>query len=274
MLIKQLLSKRWIVASLLAIVAVGVMVRLGVWQLDRLEQRRTFNDQVLSVREKPPLELAALPEQIQLSETYRQGIAVGEFDYANEVILSNQSYRDQLGVHLLTPMKLAGSSVMVLVDRGWGPFEDYQNQDLAQYQAPGAVEVAGILADTTTSIGVRSCVNDEVPAEAQMVVWCVDLEAIQARLPYEITPLYLVRAPAGAQEAPPIGTTVQIEITEGPHLGYAMQWFGFAIVLAFGYPIYVYRSEKARTAQGSERTQQPSTPGQSDPGEQAALRDA
>lgn len=269
MLIKHLLSKRWIIVTIVAIISVGVMARLGIWQLDRLEQRRAFNDQVLSVREKPPLELATNPQEIQLSETYRQAVAVGEYDYANEVILSNQSYRDQLGVHLLTPMKLAGEAGYILVDRGWVPFEDYQNGVLAEYQTGGEAEASGILADTTTSIGVRSCLNEEVPDNAQMVLWCVDLAAIQERLPYEIAPLYLVRTPLGSAESPPIGTTVQFEISEGPHLGYAMQWFGFAVVLAIGYPVYVYRFEKARSQkdQASEPKPTPAT----DPGDQAVV---
>lgn len=250
------------------------MIRLGIWQLDRLEQRRAFNDQVLSVREKQPLDLAAQPEAIQLSETYREAVAKGEYDFAHEVILSNQSYRDQLGVHLLTPMRLARTDQMVLVDRGWVPYEDYQDQQLEQYQQPGEVEAAGILGDTTTSIGVRGCVNDGLPEEAQLVLWCVDLAAIQARLPYEIAPLYLVRAPAGLQEAPPIGTTVQFEISEGPHLGYAVQWFGFAIVLAIGYPIYVYRFEKARSQQGAEQADHLSEPANPDGKDKTAVQDA
>lgn len=271
MVIMQLLSKRWIIVTLLAIVGIGVMIRLGIWQLDRLEQRRTFNEQVLSVRDKPPLELAEQSGPVQLNETYRQAMAVGEYDYANEIILSNQSYRDQLGVHLLTPMKLSGEAGYILVDRGWVPFEDYQNQTLAAYQSAGEAQAAGILADTTTSIGVRGCVNEEAPADSQMVLWCVDLQAIQARLPYEIAPLYLVRAPAGASEAPPIGTTVQIEITEGPHLGYAMQWFGFAAVLAIGYPVYVYRVEKARKAQGKKQDAQQTAASNADSGDKAVI---
>ena len=43
MLLTQFLSRRWLLASLLVIAALGVLIRLGFWQIDRLHQRREFN---------------------------------------------------------------------------------------------------------------------------------------------------------------------------------------------------------------------------------------
>lgn len=258
MLLKQLVSKRWLWVTLLAILAVGVMIRLGIWQLERLEQRRTFNRQVLAVRDLPPLELlGGIPAELD-TQLYRQAIANGEYDYEHQVLLTNQSYQDQLGVHLLTPMKISGTENYILVDRGWVPFEAYQNGSLEQYNQAGETSAAGILANSSTRIGVRSCTTSEQPEQpdASLVLFCVDLDAIQKTLPYELASLYLIRAPAGVSEQPPIGTTVQIEITEGPHLGYAVQWFSFAALLTFGYPVYVYRDTKARAAKAAAESGQ------------------
>ena len=261
-LIKELFSRRWIIATILVVTAVGIMIRLGIWQLDRLEQRRTFNRAVLATRDLPPLDLQS-PQADDLSEqTYRKAFVSGEFDEANQVILSNQSYRDQLGVHLLTPLLIEGTNRHILVDRGWVPFEAYQDGKLDQYAIDGPVQVEGILVGTTNRIGVRSCLEDsgetnQNPAQT-LAVWCVDLDAIQAHLPYEVSLLYLIREPAGASEVPPIGTTVQIEITEGPHQGYAVQWFSFAILLAVGYPYYIIRDRKARAAKAAQKEVVPS----------------
>lgn len=257
MLIKELFSRRWIIGTILVVTAVVIMVRLGIWQLDRLEQRRTFNRAVLATRDLPALDLQS-PQADDLSkQTYRKAFVTGEFDEANQVVLSNQSNKDQLGVHLLTPLLIEGTNRHILVDRGWVPFDAYQDGKLDQYAVDGPVQVDGILAGTTNRIGVRSCLEDSTeanPNPAQtLAVWCVDLEAIQAHLPYEVSPLYLIREPAGTSEVPPIGTTVQIEITEGPHLGYAVQWFSFAILLAVGYPYYVIRDRKARAAKAAQK---------------------
>jgi surfeit locus 1 family protein len=38
---------------------------------------------------------------------------------------------------------------------------------------------------------------------------------------------------------PPIPYQPAIELTEGPHFGYALQWFTFATILLVGYPFYL-----------------------------------
>jgi surfeit locus 1 family protein len=246
LLFRLLFNKRRLLFTLLVFAGVGVMIRLGIWQLDRLEQRRSFNQQVLSVQDLPPLDLATSETRQLADQLYRQATARGEFDYEHQVILSNQSYRDQLGVHLLTPLRLENSDRFVLVDRGWVPFEDYQQDNLDRFIIPGEVTATGILAESATRLGVRDCLAETGTAQSTLVLWCVNLEAIQASLPYPLEPLYLIRQPEGASEAPPIGTTVKIEITEGPHLGYAVQWFSFAGLLAIGYPIFLYKDYQAR----------------------------
>ena len=37
----------WVLTTLLAVLGVAVLIRLGLWQLDRLEERRAFNRRVL-----------------------------------------------------------------------------------------------------------------------------------------------------------------------------------------------------------------------------------
>jgi surfeit locus 1 family protein len=43
----------------------------------------------------------------------------------------------------------------------------------------------------------------------------------------------------GAEASPPYPATETPDLSEGPHMGYALQWFGFAAVLAIGYPLFV-----------------------------------
>ena len=43
-------SRAWILATLLVFAGTAFCIRMGIWQLDRLEQRRAFNAQVISMR--------------------------------------------------------------------------------------------------------------------------------------------------------------------------------------------------------------------------------
>jgi len=41
----------------------------------------------------------------------------------------------------------------------------------------------------------------------------------------------------------PYRSAPDLELTEGPHMGYAIQWFTFAVLLLGGYPVFVNREE-------------------------------
>jgi len=101
-------SLRFWLTTLLVIFAVAIMVRLGIWQLDRLEQRRAFNARVQAQLAQPPLILNNETLRHKLFDMeYRTVIVQGEYDFANQVALRNQAYQNRWGVHLLTPLKLS-----------------------------------------------------------------------------------------------------------------------------------------------------------------------
>jgi hypothetical protein len=80
-LVLRMFSRRWILATLLVIAAMAVMVRLGIWQLDRLEKRRIFNARVLAQVNQPPLLLTGQALDADLaSMEYRPVIVEGEYD--------------------------------------------------------------------------------------------------------------------------------------------------------------------------------------------------
>lgn len=241
-------SRRWILTTLLVIAAMGVMARLGKWQLDRLEARRAFNARVLAQVNQPPLILSGEALSLDLSGMeYRQVIVEGEFDHANEVALRNQSWNNQIGVHLLTPLKIAGSDGYVLVDRGWVPVSDFDDHDWSQYQEPGRVRLTGVirLSSDKPDWGRRS---DPTPAPGERLeVWnFANVEGIAAQLPYSLLPIYIQAAPDPAVSRLPYRTQPKLDLTEGPHLSYAIQWFTFAAILALGYPFFIRRQENAR----------------------------
>ena len=53
-MIKPMFTRRWIFTSLLVLAGTALCIRLGIWQLDRLEQRRAFNTHVEAMWAAPP----------------------------------------------------------------------------------------------------------------------------------------------------------------------------------------------------------------------------
>ena len=247
MLLPKFLSRRWWLATLIVIAGTLVLIRLGIWQLDRLAQRRAFNAQVVSARSQPVLDLnQKQPQNIQEME-WRPVQFDGEYDFANQVALRNQYFGTQYGYHLLTPLRSQGTAV--LVDRGWIPADgNAAPQDWRRYDEAGAVTVAGQirLGQTKPALGG---VADALPADgSRLEVWNnADVQQIAGQLPYPILPIYIQPSPDAADTDPPIAYQPEVDLTEGPHLGYAMQWFTFAAILFLGYPYYVRKQESKAT---------------------------
>lgn len=247
----RMVSRRWLLATVLVLAGVALCVRLGIWQLDRLEKRREFNSRVQAQMDQPPLDLSgnALNDDLYNME-YRPVKTSGTYDFSQEVAIINQSYGNEWGVHLITPLIISGTEQAILVDRGWIPHQDYQSSDWSKFAEPGVVEVEGVLRrpQSKAEIGGRT---DPTPApgEAQRAAWnFVNIEQIGKQVSHPLLGAYIQQAPNPAWTGLPYRTQPEIEITEGPHLGYAMQWFSFAMLLGVGYPFFIRRQER-RTAQ-------------------------
>jgi surfeit locus 1 family protein len=251
--IQRLFSRQWWKTTLLVILAAGVCIRLGIWQLDRLEQRRAFNDRVEAQVNQPPLVLegAALEADLEAME-YRQVIVTGEYQHAGEVALRNQAWNNQMGVNLVSPLRIAGSDMAVLVNRGWIPFEDFTSNDWRKFQEPGIVTIKGIIrrSQTKPEIGWRQDVLPET-GEAPLMAWnMINVAGIDRQLAYALLPVYIQQAPEPAWTGMPYRSLPALELTEGPHLGYAIQWFVFAAILGIGYPFYIRKEGLAPKERG------------------------
>ncbi len=246
MSVLKVFSRKWILTTLLVIVAAAVCARLGIWQLDRLKQRRAFNSHVYAVRAMPALDLAASSANEDLVDMeYRPAVATGTYDFAHQVAIRNQYYNSQLGLHLLTPLVLK-SGEAVLVDRGWIPAEGNATPaDWHKYDVPGTLTVQGIIRQPQTGPGFGGVADPTLtPGQKGLDQWIyVNIGRLSQQMPYPILPVYLQQNPDPSRTTPPIPYTEELDLSEGPHQGYAIQWFSFATILLVAYPFYVRRQE-------------------------------
>lgn len=246
------IRRRLILAGLLALVVIVVCVRAGFWQLDRLEQRRAYNAAVEAAIAAAPLPLAsrsiaeitAAPDDF----LYRRAIAEGVYLHDQVVVLRGRAHEGSPGVHLVTPLRLSPGGELVLVNRGWVPSADGATLDPREYEAHGPQVVEGSLEavpDAGAQAGPLTLDADGYQVETFRRL---DRATMSARLGEPVPPLYIQRLPGGPGEEVFPAAVPPPPLDEGPHLGYAIQWFSFATIALVGFGVLVHQSRASRGA--------------------------
>ena len=243
MILLKMLSRKWWFTTLLVLLGTALCVRLGIWQFDRLDGRRAFNEQVITMRAMDALDLNSAKFDSITEMEWRSVTVQGEYDFGNQIALRNQYHRDQYGYHLLTPLLFNRKAVFV--DRGWIPADGNSTpEDWRKYDESGAVNITGQirLGQGKPSFGG---VADALPADGSPLwVWNnADIDVISLQVPYPVLDIYIQPDMDFDDEVPPIPYQPTVELTEGSHFGYALQWFTFATILFVGYPFYLRKQE-------------------------------
>lgn len=242
-----LYSKRWLALLAVVVVFVVACVELGFWQLRRLEQRKKLNAAVSSHIHLPVAPIGTARGDAA-AVAYRRVSATGRYDVSQEVLLSGRAVNDRPGSDVLTPLKL-GNGTALIVNRGFVPLA-INSPGSPQARPPsGDVTVTGILLPSEK----RGFLGQREPETGHLsTIVRIDVQRIGRQLPYEVVPgLYLLLT---TQQPNQSGSLPQAEsyipdLSNGPHLSYAIQWFIFASIAAVGFLVVAWR-----TANGKERT--------------------
>ncbi len=249
--------------TLLVIAACSVMVRLGIWQLDRLDARRAFNDRVQAQLDQPTLILNGKTAGANLYEMeYRSVVVEGEFLHAEELALRNRVWGNYPGVSLVTPLKIAGTDQVVLVERGWIPVEDADPDAWGQYEVPGRVEIHGVIRRSSPRglLGGRPDPTPQSLGEVLKIWTFLDIDRIAGQVSAPVLSVYIQQAEDPDRTSPPYPSNPELDLSEGSHQGYAGQWFLFASILGLGYPFFLRRQSSSHAQREAGEAVETMTP--------------
>jgi surfeit locus 1 family protein len=234
-----------------AVVAAGC-IRLGFWQLDRLEQRRAHNAAVLARFGEPPITLDSLTEPG--AAPFRRVLVSGSYDHSRELLLANRSRRASPGVHILTPLRRRGSDTAVLIVRGWVYSPDAAHTGTERWREGSAAGALGYVRPFDAPVR-----RSRLPLPGNSVR-DLDFVGISARMPYRIAPYVVVllsdrdetrRAAVSLMETGGSDHPVRLgapALGEGNHLSYAVQWFSFAAIAVIGAAVLFLRGRRGTLA--------------------------
>ena len=230
---------RWtLFFCIFALAAAAVFLRLGVWQLDRLHQRKDSNATIARQRLNTIVPVGELPRDS--GEAHYRGASVrGRFDYEHELVFANRTRRGSPGVEFLTPVRLPGTDTAVLVNRGWVYSPDGGSVDRSRWREGDSAHVSGY-------VEMYSVEPLPAPSADSRLMRRMNFGVIQSRVPYPLAPYYLVLTGDTADRAHPARRDLP-QLDEGPHRSYALQWFSFAVIAIVGAGIAVYRDRQLRT---------------------------
>ncbi|MFH9422466.1 SURF1 family protein [Streptomyces sp. NPDC017529] len=248
-----LLSRQWVILTLVGLVLIPVMIKLGFWQFHRHEHRVAQNQLIsdnLHARPVPVTDLTAPGRKLPRDDMWRRVTATGTYDTEHEVVVRQRTAADEqtIGYYVLTPLVLdqGRKGATVLVNRGWIA----AGNDLTRFPevpaAPkGQVTVTGrMMADETTE---GSGIKDKRGLPERQVM-LINSERQAAALHRPVLGGYIEQTapkpPGGKPEPVPEPDHDSI----GPHMAYAVQWWLFAAAVPVGWFVLVRRERRDRLA--------------------------
>jgi surfeit locus 1 family protein len=221
-------SRLLLIACVLLVAA--VCAGLGVWQVKRLQQRRSANAVAFAAAAAPPVVLGrSTPATSALAG--RRVEAAGRYDHSHDIVLRGRHYRGVPAVEIVSLLRLEGDTTTVLVNRGFVPAPDGFSANPDTLRETGEVRVRGIALPIDSGGGFPL-------RHGQRTSWArLDLKELRAALPYPVAPVYvrLARDTSRSRFPRPLDPPA---LDDGPHLSYAIQWFAFSILaLVFGWII-------------------------------------
>lgn len=247
-----LLSRQWVILTLVGLVLIPVMIKLGFWQFHRHEHRVARNDLVarsLSADPVPVTELTRPGRAVPGDDVWRRVTASGTYDTKGEVVVRMRTDANgKSGYWVLTPLLLADGRD-VLVNRGWIPADG----DLTRFPevpAPpaGKVTVTGRLrADETDSSGIKDTAG--LPPRQVMRI---NSERRAEELHRPVLGGYIeLTAPEPGPRGPVLVPAPDHD-SIGPHMAYAVQWWLFTGFVPVGWVILVRRERRDRAAEAAK----------------------
>ena len=240
---------RPILSLALSLLIVAVCVRLGVWQLDRLQQRRALNALVASRLRAEPVSPGELPLDTGALR-YRRVAVSGSFDFEHEMVLPGRTREGSPGVNILTPLRPADGERAVLVNRGWVYSPDASTVDLRRWREGEQATVEGYV-EPLAPPGTSAPLLRRAPDSAE----------VARAVPYQVAPYFIaatsIAFPSAASssvgetqgDTPARDSPVRLSppaMDEGPHRSYAFQWFSFAAIALVGVPVLLWHEARRK----------------------------
>lgn len=173
---------------------------------------------------------------------YRQLVAHGHYDVEHQILIDNRTHRGQAGFHVITPLRINGSEIRLLVNRGWIPAAGEHSQ-VPQVPTPIApVDVAGRAMVPSTRFFTLGGEESDGNGTWHSVWQNLDLNRFEREAGFPVQPVLLELAPDSAAGGF-VREWARPDDRRLTNLGYAWQWWSFALLTVVLWTVFTLRRE-------------------------------
>ena len=225
--------------SLTVAPALIVLVMLGVWQLYRLDFKETYLTALSERMEMAPI---SLPQTRPLDVDAWQFKPIrisGRFRHDQEIHVLQRDLNGEEGLHIYTPFELSkpAPESVILVDRGYVPFDKKLPETRIESKIEGEQEIIGLIRFDEGGPTIRNWVLPEPELDTNLW-YALDIRKINQLLNQSYPLFYLMDGNDQQVGGYPKGRQWKADI-RNDHLHYAITWFSLAIGLAVIFVVFV-----------------------------------
>ena len=230
------------IGGVVILICMPLFIHLGNWQYDKAMQKQALQSSFDASLNAPPI---ALPLALKSYEAlrYKTVQVQGSFEPKYGFLLDNMMYQERAGYHVITPMRLKNSNLVVLVNRGWVAAQDSHAQ-IPFIQTPRGLQTI----TAKVILPSHKFFSLEAPTDSTNIlfwptVWQnLDMKKFAKASGIEVMPIILRLEPNSEGGGFIREWPAPVEdITK--NIGYAYQWYGFAVA---AFAIFLFVSIKRK----------------------------
>ena len=229
-----------IVALLFVMLGLTLLLNLGLWQLERAEEKRLIEADIAARKTQQPMSLNEL--ETRTDQAYYHVTVSGYFDNDRTLFLDNRIIKGQAGYEVLQPLVVDHRTI--LVNRGWIPWPINRNELPEIPKDSDLRTITGIVYIPGEAFILEEDKLDPKTAWPKLIqsLDMQKLETLYADTGLTIAPWVLREDPDNEEFYTRQWTYVSMPPER--HVSYAVTWFGLAIALLTIYLVVVFRTKE------------------------------
>lgn len=232
-----------LIPTLATLLLLPLLINLGLWQSNKADKKQALQD-IYDQRGKSALvQIGSEPLNLD-NLRFSKVVARGYYEPVYQILLDNQISNGQAGYHVITPLHISGSTMRILVNRGWVPMGADRSQLPVIDTPQQEVEVTGNAHDPSGKY-LELAHPDDTKKSWQMVWQNLDIKRYKNAVPFSIHPVIILldsTSSAGGYVRDWPKPDYRIDVNRG----YAIQWYLMSIALVIIYIVTNFKKIPAK----------------------------